>query len=53
MQRLEDKESKMGVLGFTSTKQNIELISEQKEKVDQEKANTLEGISKIVGVLEK
>ena len=43
----------MGVLGYTSMKINIEAISEKKELVDQEKANTLEGITNYVGVLEK
>ena len=51
--KLEEKESKLGVLGFTEAQLNLEQISEQKAEVDQQKQNTLEGISKIVQDLEK
>jgi len=46
--QLKQVEQRLGVLGYTDTKQKLEEISEQKERIDEQKGKTLEEISQIV-----
>ncbi|KAL9658561.1 hypothetical protein ABK040_006100 [Willaertia magna] len=41
-------EQQKGITGFRSVQQNIESVSEEKSKIDKEKGDTLEEITKIV-----
>lgn len=49
--KMEDYEQKNGVLGFNECKDNLEIVSEKKGAVDQEKGKTLQEISDIIQTL--
>ena len=50
--QLKQVEARLGVLGYTDTKQKLEEISEKKEGIDEQKGKTLEEISAIVQKLQ-